>query len=80
MAKRSVSRLASASTRCLRVASGTERQLARARGLQGALADEAGFQRVEVVDGDDDAAFRGRKIGKDGQRLTAYLTPRGTSR
>jgi len=50
-------------------------ELARARGLQ-ALASEDGFQRVEAVDGDEDVAFRGRKIGSaDG--LTAYLTPKG---
>jgi hypothetical protein len=53
-------------------------ELARARGLQGALADEGGFQRVEAVDRDEDVVFRGRKIGSDGgQHLTAYLTPKG---
>jgi hypothetical protein len=53
-------------------------ELARARGLQGALADESGFQRVEAVDREEDVAFRGRKIGSDdGQHLTAYLTPKG---
>jgi hypothetical protein len=52
-------------------------ELARARGLQGALADEGGFQRVEAVEGEEDVAFRGRKIGSDGQHLTAYLTPKG---
>ncbi len=53
-------------------------ELARARGLQKALVDEGGFQRVEAVDGDEDVAFRGRKIGCDyDQRLTAYLTPKG---
>ena len=52
-------------------------ELARARGLQGALADESGFQRVEAVDREEDVAFRGRKIGSDGQYLTVYLTPKG---
>jgi hypothetical protein len=52
-------------------------ELARARGLQGALADEGGFQRVEAVEGEEDVAFRGRKIGSDGQHLIAYLTPKG---
>jgi hypothetical protein len=52
-------------------------ELARARGLQGALAHEGGFQRVEAVDREEDVAFRGRKIGSDGQHLTAYLTPKG---
>lgn len=52
-------------------------ELARARGLQGALADEGGFQRVEAVDREEDVAFRGRKIGSDGQYLTVYLTPKG---
>jgi hypothetical protein len=52
-------------------------ELARARGLHGALTDEGGFQRVEAVDRDEDVAFRGREIGSDGQRLTAYLTPKG---
>jgi hypothetical protein len=52
-------------------------ELARARGLHGALTDEGGFQRVEAVDRDEDVAFRGRKIGGDGQHLTAYLTPKG---
>jgi len=53
-------------------------ELARARGLQGALAHEGGFQRVEAVDGEEDVAFRGRKIGRDRARgLTAYLTPKG---
>jgi len=52
-------------------------ELARARGLQEALSDEAGFHRVEAVDRDEDVAFRGRTIGSDGQRLTAYLTPKG---
>ena len=51
-------------------------ELARARGFQGALADEGGFQRVEAVDRDEDVVFRGRKIGSDGQHLTAYLTPK----
>ena len=50
-------------------------ELARARGLQ-ALADGDGFQRVEAVDGDEDVAFRGRKIGS-ADDLTAYLTPKG---
>ncbi len=49
-------------------------ELARARGLQ-ALADEDGFQRVEAVDGDEDVAFQGRKIGS-ADDLTAYLTPK----
>jgi hypothetical protein len=52
-------------------------ELARARGLQGALADEGGFRRVEAVDREEDVVFRGRKIGSDSQRLTAYLTPKG---
>ena len=52
-------------------------ELARARRLQGALADEGGFQRVEAVDGDEDVAFQGRKIGGDGRYLNAYLTPKG---
>ena len=52
-------------------------ELARARGLQEALADEGGFQRVEAVDREEDVAFRGRKIGSDGQYLTVYLTPKG---
>jgi hypothetical protein len=52
-------------------------ELARARGLQGALVDEGGFQRVEAVEGEEDVAFRGRKIGSDGQHLTTYLTPKG---
>ena len=53
-------------------------ELARARGLHKALADEGGFQRVEAVDGDEDVAFQGRKIARDyDQHLTAYLTPKG---
>lgn len=53
-------------------------ELARARGLQKALTDEGGFQRVQAVDGDEDVAFQGRKIGRDyDQHLTAYLTPKG---
>jgi hypothetical protein len=52
-------------------------ELARARGLHGALTDEGGFQRVAAVDRDEDVAFRGREIGSDGQHLTAYLTPKG---
>jgi hypothetical protein len=53
-------------------------ELARARGLQKALAEEGGFQRVEAVDDGEDVAFRGRKIGRDyDQHLTAYLTPKG---
>jgi hypothetical protein len=53
-------------------------ELARARGLQEALAGGDGFQRIEAVDGDEDVAFQGRKIGSDdGQHLTAYLTPKG---
>ena len=50
-------------------------ELARTRGLQ-VLADEHGFQRVEAVDGDDDVAFQGRKIGSTDD-LAAYLTPKG---
>jgi len=50
-------------------------ELARARGLK-ALAGEDGFQRVEAVDGDEDVAFQGRKIGS-ARDLTAYLTPKG---
>ena len=50
-------------------------ELARARGLR-ALADQHGFERVEAVEGDEDVAFQGRRIGRaDG--LTAYLTPKG---
>ena len=50
-------------------------ELARARGLQ-ALAGEDGFRRVQAVDGDEDVAFQGRKIGS-ARDLTAYLTPKG---
>jgi hypothetical protein len=51
-------------------------ELARARGQ--VLADEHGFQRVEAVDGDEEVAFQGRKIGRDyDQNRTAYLTPKG---
>ena len=50
-------------------------ELARARGLQ-VLADEYGFHRVEVVEGGDDVAFQGRKIGGTDD-LAAYLTPKG---
>jgi hypothetical protein len=50
-------------------------ELARARGLR-VLADDYGFQRVEVVEGDDDVAFQGRKIGSTDD-LAAYLTPKG---
>jgi hypothetical protein len=50
-------------------------ELARARGLQ-VLADDDGFQRVEVVEGDDDVAFQGRKIGSTDD-VAAYLTPKG---
>jgi hypothetical protein len=49
-------------------------ELARARGQ--VLADKHGFQRVEAVDGDEEVAFQGRKIGRDyDQNRTAYLTP-----
>jgi hypothetical protein len=50
-------------------------ELARARGLQ-AVADEHGFQRVEAMEGDDDVAFQGRKIGSTDD-VAAYLTARG---
>jgi hypothetical protein len=50
-------------------------ELARARGLP-VLADEYGFQRVEAVEGEDDVAFQGRKIGSTDD-LAAYLTPKG---
>jgi hypothetical protein len=50
-------------------------ELARARGFQ-VQADEHGFQRVEAMEGDDDVAFQGRKIGS-ADHLTAYLTPKG---
>jgi len=53
-------------------------ELARARGHQEAPAGEDGFQRVEAVDGDEEVAFQGRKIGRDyDQNRTAYLTPKG---
>ncbi|MGD0698939.1 MAG: hypothetical protein ABSA02_03545 [Trebonia sp.] len=50
-------------------------ELARARELQ-ALANQPGFQRVEAVQGDEDVAFQGRRIGS-ADDLTAYLTPKG---
>jgi hypothetical protein len=50
-------------------------ELACARGLQ-LPADEHGFHRVEAVEGDDDVAFQGRKIGSTDD-LAAYLTPKG---
>ena len=49
--------------------------LARARGLQ-LPAEEHGFRRVEALEGDDDVAFQGRKMGST-DNLAAYLTPKG---
>jgi hypothetical protein len=50
-------------------------ELACARGLQ-LPADEHGFHRVGALQGDDDVAFQGRKIGSTGD-LAACLTPKG---